>query len=75
MVIILFIVIQQLEGYLIAPLVMKRAVGLNPLVIIISMIIGGNLGGILGVVVAVPIVATASVFLSDVFSREEKKMV
>ena len=75
LVIILFIVIQQLEGYLIAPLVMKRAVGLNPLVIIISMIIGGNLGGILGVVVAVPIVATASVFLSDVFSREEKKTV
>lgn len=71
-VIILFIVIQQFENYLIAPLVMKRAVGLNPLVIIISMIIGGNLSGIMGVVVAVPIVATASVFLSDVFSREKK---
>ena len=73
LVIVLFIIIQQLENYLIAPLVMKRAVGLNPLVIIISMIVGGNLGGILGVVVAVPIVATASVFLSDIFLREEVK--
>lgn len=71
-VIVLFIVIQQFENYLITPLVMKRAVGLNPLVIIISMIIGGNLGGIMGVVVAVPIVATASVFLGDIFVRGEK---
>ncbi len=73
-VIILFIIAHQFENYLIAPLVLRRAVGLNPLVIIISMIIGGNLGGIMGVVVAVPIVATASVFLSDVFSREEKRI-
>ncbi len=75
LVIVLFIVIQQLENYLIAPLVMKHAVGLNPLVIIISMIVGGNLGGILGVVVAVPMVAMASVFLSDVFSKEGDRQV
>jgi len=74
-VIILFIVAHQFENYLIAPLVLRRAVGLNPLVIIISMIIGFNLGGIMGVVVAVPIVATASVFLSDIFSKEENKQV
>ncbi|MBU2036898.1 AI-2E family transporter [Patescibacteria group bacterium] len=73
LVIALFVVIHQFENYLITPMVMKRAVGLNPLVIIISMIIGGNLGGILGVVVAVPIVATASVFLGDIFLREENK--
>lgn len=74
-VIVLFIIAHQFENYLIAPLVLRRAVGLNPLVIIISMIIGGNLGGIMGIIVAVPIVATASVFLSDVFSREENKQV
>ena len=72
-VIILFIVIQQLENYLFTPMVMKRVIGLNPLVIIISMIIGGHLGGIMGIVVAVPIVATASVFLGDMFLREESK--
>jgi len=74
-VVILFIVAHQFENYLIAPLVLRRAVGLNPLVIIISMIIGAKLGGILGVVVAVPIVATLSVFLNDVFYRREKKAV
>ncbi len=68
---ILYIVIQKFEGYLIVPLIMRRTVGLNPLVVMISIIVGGKLGGILGVVVAVPIVAAASVFLGDMFIRQE----
>lgn len=62
---LLFFVAQELENYLIVPQIMKRVVGLNPLVIIISMIIGAQLAGILGIAVAVPIAATISVFLSD----------
>jgi len=72
MVIIIFIVNHQLENYLIAPLIMKRVLGLNPLVIIISMIVGGSLAGIVGVAVAVPIVAAASVFFGDIFAKEER---
>lgn len=73
LVLLFYIVVHQLEGNIIAPQVMKRVVGLNPLIVIISMIIGGKLAGILGVVVAVPIAAAISVFLSDVFLREENK--
>ena len=72
LVLILFIVIHQLEGYVIVPQVMKRVVGLNPLVVMIAIIVGGKLGGVLGVVVAVPLVAAASVFFSDMFMKEEK---
>jgi len=68
---ILFVVVHQIEGYILIPQIMKRVVGLNPLVVIISMIIGAKLYGVLGVVVAVPIVAIISVFLGDVFLREE----
>lgn len=64
----LFIVVQQLENYVFVPIVMKRAVGLNPLIIIISMIVGGNLAGILGIVVAVPLAAALSVLLKDFFA-------
>lgn len=71
LVLALFLVVHQVEGYILIPQVMKRAVGLNPLVIIISMIIGAKLYGILGVVVSVPIVAILSVFLGDIFLREE----
>lgn len=68
----LFVLAQQMENYLIVPQIMKRAVGLNPLVIIISMIIGGKLAGILGIAIAVPMAATLSVFLSDIFKRESE---
>lgn len=71
LVLILFLAVHQIEGYILIPQIMKRAVGLNPLVVIISMIIGGKLYGVLGVVVAVPLVAIASVFLGDIFLREE----
>lgn len=62
---LLFIVAQALENHLIVPQIMKRVVGLNPLVIIISLIVGAQLAGVLGATVAVPIAATASVFLND----------
>ncbi len=64
-VLILFIVIHQLEGHIIAPQIMKRVVGLNPLVVIISMLIGAKLAGLLGVVVVVPLAAAISVLLKD----------
>jgi len=73
LVLALFLIVHQIEAYVLIPQIMKRAVGLNPLVVIISMIIGAKLLGILGVVVAVPIVAIISVFLGDIFLREENK--
>ena len=73
LVLILFVAVHQVEGYILIPQIMKRVIGINPLVVIISMVIGAKLMGILGVVVAVPIVATASVFLGDIFLKEEEK--
>ena len=70
---VLFVAVHQIESYILIPQIMKRVVGLNPLVVIISMIIGAKLYGVLGVAVAVPLVATASVFLGDIFLREENK--
>lgn len=73
LVVILFVVIQKLEGYLIVPLVMKRTVGLNPLVVLLALIIGGQLAGFIGVLLAVPLVAALSVFFGDIFLKEENK--
>ncbi|NVK62980.1 MAG: AI-2E family transporter [Flavobacteriales bacterium] len=52
-----FIVVQFLEGNLITPKIMGEQVGLNPLVVIISIIIFGAIGGILGMVLTIPILA------------------
>jgi predicted PurR-regulated permease PerM len=51
---VLFQVIQQLEGNTVVPLVMSRAVKLNPLTVILAILIGGSLLGIAGAVLAVP---------------------
>lgn len=52
---LLYIVIQQLENNLLVPLIMKRSVGLHPLVTIVSLLVGARLGGIVGAILAVPI--------------------
>lgn len=54
-VIIAYIVIQQLENNLIVPVVMRKAVGMSPIVILFALIVGGKLGGSLGVLLAIPV--------------------
>lgn len=70
LVILLFIVVQQLENYIITPQVMKKTVGLNPVVIIIVMLIGAKLAGILGLILAVPLAAAIAEFLKDFKNKE-----
>lgn len=57
--------IQWLESQFIVPNVMKKAVGLSPVIIIIAILIGGKLMGIFGVVIAVPVAAIISVVVHE----------
>lgn len=47
-------IVQQLENNFIVPLVMKKATGLKPIITLISLIVGGRIGGVLGVILAIP---------------------
>ena len=51
----LYILIQQFEGQLIVPKVMQKAVGLNPLVTLLAILVGSKLFGVIGVFLAVPL--------------------
>ncbi|KKS65711.1 MAG: hypothetical protein UV40_C0044G0002 [Parcubacteria group bacterium GW2011_GWA1_42_7] len=68
---ILYYVIQEFENLLIVPQIMKRVTGLNPVVIIISVLIGAKLAGILGIIIAVPLAAGLSVFLNDIIFEKK----
>jgi predicted PurR-regulated permease PerM len=59
-VIVLVIGVQQLEGHVLQPLIMGRAVAIHPLAVIVAIATGGVLAGIAGALVAVPIVAVAN---------------
>lgn len=52
---IMYYLIQQIESYFVIPLVMRKTVGLNPIIVIIAVIVGGQLGGITGALFAIPI--------------------
>ena len=66
-----FTAIQQIEGHVVVPQVMKKAVGLNPVVVILALLIGAKLAGVLGAVLAVPIAAAASVFVKDLMDKNK----
>lgn len=49
------LIVQQLENNLIVPAIMRRAVGINPIITLMALIVGGKLGGVLGVLLAIPL--------------------
>ncbi|MDQ5981520.1 MAG: hypothetical protein QG570_269, partial [Patescibacteria group bacterium] len=56
---IFYILIQQAENSLIVPKIMQKAIGFNPLVTIIVLMVGGEVLGIIGVILSVPIAIIA----------------
>lgn len=67
----LFVLVQQLEGYVLTPLVMKKAVGLNPVIVILALMIGAKLGGAMGIIIAVPIATVIGEVVKDLTKKEE----
>lgn len=67
-VVVIVFMIQQLEGAVLVPRVMKNAVGLSPLAVVLAVIIGGALMGILGAVIAIPVAAAVQVFVAHLIA-------
>jgi predicted PurR-regulated permease PerM len=64
-VVVFFIVYQQLENHVLQPLVYGRTVQLSPLVVLISVLIGAELAGVLGALGAIPAAGALQVLLVD----------
>lgn len=69
LVFVLYLIIQQVEGNLLLPRIIGRSVNLHPLVILIGVVVGGSLAGILGMLLAAPVIATLRVVAHYVFYR------
>ncbi|HVZ73533.1 MAG TPA: AI-2E family transporter [Polyangia bacterium] len=65
---IYFVVYGQLEGNLLAPLVFRRTVHVNPLVVTLSILFLGELAGVPGAIAAVPVVASLQVILREILA-------
>ena len=60
-----YLVINQFESHIVHPLVVNKVVGIPPLLVILALIVGGELAGFLGVLLAIPLAAALREFLSD----------
>ena len=68
-VVVFFVVYQQVENHLLQPVVYGRTVQLSPLVVLISVLIGAELAGVLGALAAIPVAGTLQVILVDFLRR------
>src|SRR3989344_161775 len=71
LVIILFVVVQQLESHLVVPVVMHRAIGISPIVVVVALLICAKIAGVFGLLLAVPIASIVVEFLND-FDRKKR---
>lgn len=65
LVVALYVIIQQFENQLIYPLVVKQVVGVPSIIAIIALIAGGELAGLLGVILSIPIAAILMELFND----------
>jgi predicted PurR-regulated permease PerM len=73
-VILAFIIIQQIEGNLLQPIVMSRAVDLHPALVVFALLVMGTLFGIVGVFLAVPLVAVLQVLVRELWVQRMDQM-
>lgn len=60
---------QQLESYVITPLVLGRSVELHPAWILIALLVGAELAGIIGMILAVPIASTIQILVEEIYLK------
>lgn len=67
----LIIFLQQIEGNVLVPLVMRKAVGLSPIIIILAMMVGLEKLGVVGMIMAIPVATTLSIFVKEYAEKEK----
>lgn len=65
---VFFVALQQLEGNVLTPMVMRSQTDIHPLLILVALVLGGAVGGLLGVLVAIPLAGALKVLVVEVFA-------
>lgn len=68
-VIIVMVIVQQLESNLISPRILGKSVGLHPLLVIFVLLAGGEIGGVVGMLIAVPLAAVLKIIITYLFAK------
>jgi predicted PurR-regulated permease PerM len=68
---IFFIILHQLEANILVPKVMERRVGVSPVTVMVALLIGGELWGLIGAILAIPTAAILSVVIDEFSNQQE----
>ncbi len=68
----LYIIIHQFENNLLYPLVVKKIVGISPIIVILAIVLGAKLAGFLGAILAVPLAAAFMEYVNDVEKHKSR---
>ncbi len=71
-VILFFLVLQQFENHVLVPLVMGKSMRVHPVVVVVSLLVGGEIAGFIGVLLSVPIAVLAQEIFDHVAARKEQ---
>lgn len=71
---IFFIAYGQLEGNVLSPLVFRRTTHVNPVIVLLSVLFFGELGGIIGAILAVPAVATLQILVREILLARRENL-
>lgn len=69
-VVALYVIVHQVEGNVVVPIIMKQSVGLSPLVSILALMIGGRLAGVTGAILAVPVLLVVQVIINKLLNTK-----
>lgn len=72
LILIVFILIQQIENNILTPILTKKFIGLPPALVLISLMIGGKLWGILGAILAIPLAGIVFEFTVDYLKKKKE---
>ena len=67
------ILVQQIDNNLLAPKIVGDSVGLHPVFTMLAIVIGGNMGGLIGMLTAVPVAASVKILLSRWYEAHREK--
>lgn len=70
LVVLVYFIVQQLENSILVPKVMQKSVGLDAVVVMLAILIGGSLGGVIGALLAVPVAAIVEVVIGDILNKK-----
>jgi predicted PurR-regulated permease PerM len=71
---IFYIVYQQLENHILQPTIMSRTVDINPLMVLVSVLVGVQLFGVVGALLAIPVAGVLQVIVRNLYDEREGRL-